>query len=55
MKPFYCQCIKTIYRESHNDYDMWIHNKDRKVSPTIDFVDGYPRVSNRNIMMVSAI
>ena len=30
--------------ESNNDYDMWIHNPDWKVLPTISFVDGYARV-----------
>ena len=54
MKPLYCKCIKKIskiehprddyLRESYNDYDMWLHNPDWKVSPTIDFVDGYPRI-----------
>ena len=31
-------------RESNNDYDMWLHNPDWKVLPTIYFVDGYLRV-----------
>ena len=31
-------------QESNNDYDMWIHNHDWKVLPTIYFVDGYPCV-----------
>ena len=31
-------------RESNNDYDMWLHNPDWKVLPTIAFVDRYPRV-----------
>ena len=31
-------------QESNNDYDMWLHNPDWKVLPTIYFVDGYPRV-----------
>ena len=35
-------------RESHSSYDMWPHNSDWKVSPTIFFVDGYPRVLTFN-------
>ena len=31
-------------QESNNDYDMWLHNPDWKVLPTISFVDGYPRI-----------
>ena len=30
--------------ESNNYYDMWLHNTDWEVLPTIYFVDGYPRV-----------
>ena len=28
-------------RESNIEYDMWLHNSDWKVLPTIYFVDGY--------------
>ena len=31
-------------RESNNYYDMWLHNPDLKLLPTIYFVDGYPCV-----------
>ena len=34
-------------REYKNEYDMWLHNTDWKVLPTIIFVDGYPRVLTR--------
>ena len=31
------------FRESNNEYYMWIHNPDWKLLPTIDFLDRYPR------------
>ena len=31
-------------QESDNDHDMWLHNPDWKLLPTISFVDGHPLV-----------
>jgi hypothetical protein len=32
------------FRESINEYDVWLYNPDWKVLPTIVFVKGYPRI-----------
>ena len=36
--------LNEYIRESNNEYDIWLHNPDWKLLPTISFVDGYPLV-----------